>query len=148
MSVEDALKEAERRGLDLVEVAAQAQPPVCKIMDYGKYRYEQTRREREARQHSHQIKTKEVKLRPSTSEHDYQTKKNHVVDFLQHGHRVKLTCFFKGRENAHVDIGVELVNRFTSEVAEFGAVEVQAKKLGNTYSCMLGPVRSKVSKEG
>ena len=146
VTVDQALAEAARCGLDLVEVASQAQPPVCKIMDYGKYRYEQTKREREARHHSHQTRTKEVKFRPSISDHDYETKKSHAIEFLQHGHRVKVTCFYKGRENAHVEIGVALVNKFTSEVAEFGAVEVPAKRFGNTYSCMLGPVRSKAHK--
>jgi len=144
--IDQALAEAERRGLDLVEVAPQAQPPVCKIMNYGKYRYEQTKREREARHHSHQTRTKEIKFRPSISDHDYETKKNHAVEFLKYGHRVKVTCFFRGRENAHVELGVDLVNKFVNEVAEFGAVESPAKRLGNTYSCFLGPVKPKAHK--
>lgn len=112
-------------------------------MDYGKYRYEQTKREREARHHSHHIKTKEIKYRPNVGEHDFQYKLRHIIDFLQHGHRVKVTCYYRGREMAHQEIGQELIERVVQEVAEYGAVEVPAKKMGNTYSVTLGPVRSK-----
>lgn len=144
--VERALEEAARRDLDLVEVAPNAQPPVCKIMDYGKFRFEQTRREREARHHSHQVKTKEVKIRPSISDHDYTTKQGQTIAFLKEGHRVKLTCFFRGRENAHHEMGVALVNRFIGEVKEFGAVETPGKQFGNIYTTVLGPVKSKAHK--
>jgi translation initiation factor IF-3 len=144
--VERALEEAARRDLDLVEVAPNAQPPVCKIMDYGKFRFEQTKREREARHHSHQVKTKEVKIRPSISDHDYATKQGHAIEFLKEGHRVKLTCFFRGRENAHHELGVALVNRFIGEVKDFGAVETPGKQFGNIYTTVLGPVKSKSHK--
>jgi translation initiation factor IF-3 len=140
--VDQALEEAESRDLDLVEVAPQAQPPVCRIMDYGKYRYEQTKREREARHHSHQTKTKEVKFRPNISEHDYETKKRHVVEFLQEGDRVKVSCFYRGREAAHAELGVQLVERLIEEVAEFGAVEMPGKRVGPAYSTVLGPRKS------
>lgn len=146
--MERALQEAEQRGLDLVEVAPNANPPVCKIMDYGKYRYEQTKREREARQHSHQVRTKEIKFRPSISEHDYETKKNHVINFLQDGHRVKLTCYYRGRENAHQEMGVELLNRFVNEVSAYGAVEQGMKRMGSVYTVILGPLRGKGHKQG
>jgi len=144
--VERALEEAARRELDLVEVAPNAQPPVCKIMNYGKFRFEQTRRERDARHHSHQVKTKEVKIGPSISEHDYATKQEHALGFLKEGHRVKLTCFFRGRENAHHELGVALVNRFIGEVKEFGAVETPGKQFGNIFTAVLGPVKAKVIK--
>ena len=137
-----ALEEADKRNLDLVEVAPNVTPPVCRILDYGKYRFEQTKREREARHHSHKVKTKEIKLRPNIGEHDYEYKKNHVLEFLQHGDRVKVTCFYRGREMAHIEIGQELVRRLISEVEEFGAVESPPRKMGHTYSVVLGPVKS------
>lgn len=145
VSVDHALQEAEQRGLDLVEVAPTSSPPVCKIMDYGKYRYEQTKREREARHHSHQTRTKEVRFRPSISEHDYETKKNQVIEFLHEGHRVKVTCFHKGRENAHQEMGVELLNRFVTEIGPHGAVEQTMKRMGSAYTVMLGPLRGKAA---
>ena len=146
MPVDEALEEAARRELDLVEVAPQANPPVCRIMDYGKYRYEQTKREREARHHSHQTKTKEVKFRPNISEHDYETKKRHVIEFLDEGDRVKVSCFYRGREAAHAELGVELVNRLIAEVAEHGAVEMPGKRMGPAYSTVLGPLKSRSQK--
>ena len=137
-----ALEEAEKRELDLVEVAPKAKPPVCRILDYGKYRYEQTKREKEARHHSHKIKLKEIKFRPNIGKHDYEYKKKHVIEFLEHGDKVKVTCYYRGREMAHQEIGRELVNRLVSEVDEYGAVESQPKKMGNMYSVVLGPVKT------
>ena len=125
----------------MVEVAPGAKPPVCRILDFGKYRYEQTKREKEARHHSHKVKTKEIKLRPNIGTHDYDYKKNHVIDFLKHGDRVKVTCFYRGREMAHQEIGRELVNKMVDEVQEYGAVESPPKKMGNTFSVVLGPVK-------
>ena len=115
---------------------------MCRVLDYGKYRYEQTKREKEARHHSHKVKTKEIKFRPIIGEHDYNYKKNHVLDFLKHGDRVKVVCFYRGREMAHREIGQELINKLVSEVEEFGAVESPPKRMGNTYSVVLGPVKS------
>jgi translation initiation factor IF-3 len=143
LPVDQALEEAERRELDLVEVAPQATPPVCRIMDYGKYRYEQTKREREARHHSHQTRTKEVKFRPNISDNDYDTKKRRVVEFLDEGDRVKVSCFYRGREAAHAELGVQLVERLVREVAEHGAVEMQGRRMGPAYSTILGPLKSK-----
>jgi translation initiation factor IF-3 len=116
---------------------------VCRIMDYGKYRYEQTKREKEARQHSHHVKTKEIKFRPCIGEHDYNYKLNHVRDFLKEGHRVKVTCFYRGREMAHQELGRELIDKVIEDVSEYGAVEVDAKKMGNTYSVIIGPTKAK-----
>lgn len=143
VSIDKALDEAQKRNLDLVEVAPQAKPPVCRVMDYGKYRYEQTKREKEARQHSHHVKTKEIKFRPSIGQHDYDYKVKHVIDFLKDGHRVKVTCFYRGREMVHQELGRELVDKIIDEVSDYGAVEVDAKKLGNTYSVIIGPVKAK-----
>jgi len=134
---------ANDQDLDLVEVAANIKPPVCRILDYGKYRYEQTKRSKEAKHHSHKIKTKEIKFRPNVGEHDYEYKKNHVVKFLQHGDRVKVICFYRGRENAHKELGVELLNRLIKEVEEFGVIDIPPRKMGATYSVVLGPVKSK-----
>jgi len=146
MPVRAALLEAERRELDLVEVAPTAQPPVCRIMDYGKYRYEQTKREKEARHHSHQVKTKEVKLRPNIGDSDFSVKKRHVLEFLGEGDRVKIICFFRGRENMHEEIGINLVNRMIKEIEGFGAPEGRARKMGNTYSVYVGPTHAKPKK--
>jgi translation initiation factor IF-3 len=138
-----ALEESERRGLDLVEVAPNATPPVCRIMDYGKYRYEQTKREREARHHSHQVKTKEVKFRPSIGDHDFVYKKNHIIDFLKQGHRVKVTCFHRGREAAHQEIGQQKLRQLIDQLDGFGAIEMPLKKMGSSYSVVFGPKKAK-----
>jgi translation initiation factor IF-3 len=138
-----ALEEADRRGLDLVEVAPNAQPPVCRIMDYGKYRYEQTKREREARHHSHHVKTKEVKFRPSIGEHDFEYKRNHIIEFLQQGHRVKVTCFHRGREAAHQEIGQEKLKQLIEDMDEYGAIEMPLKRMGSSYSVIFGPKKAK-----
>lgn len=137
-----ANEEAEKRGLDLVEVAPTAKPPVCRIMDYGKYRYEQTKREREARQNSHQVKTKEVKFRPSIGDHDFEYKKRRIIEFLQQGCRVKVTCFHKGREAAHQNIGQEKLQMLVNQLEEYGAIEMALKRAGANYSIIFGPKKS------
>jgi translation initiation factor IF-3 len=111
MSPTDAIREAEERGLDLVEVASKAAPPVCRIMDYGKYRYQQSKRAKESRKHQHTITVKEIKYRPKIDSHDFQTKTNHVREFLQEGDKVKVTIMFRGRELAHPEFGRELLER-------------------------------------
>ena len=111
MRPEDALREAETRGLDLVEVAPMAQPPVCRLIDYGKYRYQQSKRAKEARKHQHTITIKEIKYRPKISDHDFEFKTNHVKEFLAEGNKVRLTIMFRGREVAHPEFGRELLGR-------------------------------------
>jgi translation initiation factor IF-3 len=111
MRPEDALREAETRGLDLVEVAPMAQPPVCRLIDYGKYRYQQSKRAKEARKHQHTITIKEIKYRPKISDHDFEFKTNHVKEFLAEGNKVRLTIMFRGREVAHPEFGRELLAR-------------------------------------
>ena len=143
MPTRQALTEAQRRELDLVEVAPNAAPPVCRIMDYGKYRYEQTKREKEARHHGHQVKTKEIKMRPNIGDGDFCTKRNHIIAFLEEGDRVKIICFFRGRENAHQEIGVQLLEKLLKEIAAHGAPEGMPRKMGNTYSVTVGPVHAK-----
>lgn len=111
MRPEDALREAETRGLDLVEVAPMAQPPVCRLIDYGKYRYQQSKRAKEARKHQHTITIKEIKYRPKISDHDFEFKTNHVKEFLAEGNKVRLTIMFRGREVAHPEFGRDLLAR-------------------------------------
>jgi translation initiation factor IF-3 len=111
MRPEDALREAEARGLDLVEVAPMAQPPVCRLIDFGKYRYQQSKRAKEARKNQHTIVIKEIKYRPKISDHDFDFKTNHVKEFLNEGNKVKITIMFRGREMAHPEFGTELLQR-------------------------------------
>jgi translation initiation factor IF-3 len=134
-----AIKIAEERGLDLVEVAATATPPVCRIMDYGKYLYQQNKKEHEARKHQKNITVKEVKFRPNTDEHDYEFKKNHAIRFLQGGDKVKASVFFRGREIVHQAIGRALLDRLVTELAEVGTVEARAKMEGPNLIAIFSP---------
>lgn len=118
MRPEDALRDAEAKGLDLVEVAPNAQPPVCRMIDYGKYKYQQSKRLKEARKHQHTITVKEIKYRPKISVHDFDFKTNHVKEFLTAGNKVKLTIMFRGREMAHPDFGRDLLGRVIEEVKD------------------------------
>ena len=122
-ATKDALVHAESKGLDLVEVAAQADPPVAKVMDYGKWRYEQEQRAKLARKHQSTINIKEIKLRPKIGVHDYETKKGHVVRFLNQRAKVKVTIMFRGRETSHPERGRDLLMRLAEDVKEIGAVE-------------------------
>lgn len=142
-----ALKLAEERGLDLVEVAPQVVPPVCRIMDYGKYRYEQTKREKESQKHQHSSKLKEIRLRPTIEEHDYTVKLNQAKEFLSKKHKVKLCLKFRGREIVYLDAGKKLLERFISELADFGAPESDPKTLGKMVLVTLGPVSKSVHKK-
>jgi translation initiation factor IF-3 len=118
MKPEEALKEAEAKGLDLVEVAPNANPPVCRYIDYGKFRYQQSKRLKEARKKQHVISLKEIKYRPKISDHDFDFKTNHVKEFLEAGNKVKLTIMFRGREMAHPEFGKEILQRVLDEVAD------------------------------
>jgi len=137
LTLDKAIELAEGRGLDLVEVAPTANPPVCKIMDYGKYKYQQHKRSQESRKHQKVIHIKEIKLRPKTEEHDFQFKKEHVKKFLREGNKVKVTVVFRGREMTHFEIGEELLIRLANEVAEEGAVEQPPKKEGRNMTLLL-----------
>jgi translation initiation factor IF-3 len=137
-----ALALAQQRGLDLVEVAPKANPPVCRIVDFGKYKYEQTKREREARKHQHATKLKEIKLRLNIDDHDYETKLNHMRGFLADGMKVKVSLFFRGRENAHPELGAKLMERVIVDVASSGKPEVTPRQIGRSMHMMIGPTRA------
>jgi translation initiation factor IF-3 len=139
MTPQQAIKVAEERGLDLVEVASTATPPVCRIMDYGKYLYQMNKKLHEAKKHQKNITVKEVKFRPNTDEHDYEFKKNHIVRFLKQGDKVKAAVFFRGREIVHQSIGRALLDRLVEELAEVGAVEARPKMEGPNLIAIFAP---------
>ncbi len=139
MRVEDALRLAYEADLDLVEVAPDARPPVCKIMDYGKFKYEAAQKQREARRNQQMTVIKEQKLRPKIDDHDYETKKGHVVRFLKDGSKVKVTIMFRGREQSRPELGFRLLQRLGNDVAEFGFIETSAKQDGRNMTMVLAP---------
>jgi len=135
----DAVKIARERGLDLVEVSPTANPPVCRIINYGKYLYQLSKRQHEARKHQRSIELKEVKFRPRTSEHDFQTKRNHIAQFLDAGNKVKATIMFRGREMAHRDLGWQMMQRLITELGEAVQVETRPKQEGPNLTAILAP---------
>ena len=139
MAVRDALRLAEERQLDLVEIAAAAKPPVCRIMDFGKYKYEQSKREKEARKKQKIISVKEVKLRPNIEDHDFEVKAKNAIRFLKDGDKVKATIIFRGREIVHTQLGQKLLKRLAEQVAEFSTVERQPKLEGKNMIMILAP---------
>ncbi len=146
MPTGQALARAQQQGIDLVEVAPNATPPVCRIVDFGKYKYEQEKRDREARKHQHANKLKEIKLRLNIDQHDYETKLKHVVEFLQEGMKVKLSLFFRGRENAHPEYGQQLMERVLVDLEGAGRAEVPPRAIGRSVQMMVGPARGGVKK--
>ncbi len=140
VSPERALELAENAGLDLVEISPNAEPPVCKIMDFGKYKYEQQKRESEARKKQKIIEIKEIKFRPGTDTHDYDVKMRNVFKFLENGDKVKITLRFRGREMAHLNLGRELLERVAEDVQEMGKVENMPKMEGRQMTMMIGPL--------
>jgi len=139
MPVQEALKLAEGKGLDLVEVAPQASPSVCRIMDYGKYRYEQRKRTKESKKKQKTMEVKEIKLRPKIEEHDYQVKLRQAQRFLKVGDKAKVTIMFRGREMAHLDIGKKLLDRLAGDVVDLGIVETAARMEGKSMGMILAP---------
>ncbi|KUK12269.1 translation initiation factor IF-3 [Moorellaceae bacterium AZ2] len=139
MPLREALRIAHEQGLDLVEVAPQARPPVCRIMDYGKYKYEQSKREREARKKQRIIDVKEVKLRPGIEEHDFQVKARNALRFLEDGDKVKVTIMFRGREISHPELGEKLCWRLADQVSELASVERPPKLEGRNMVMILAP---------
>jgi translation initiation factor IF-3 len=135
----EALDYAHDKDLDLVEVASQADPPVARIMDYGKYRYEQEQKAKLARKHQSQIHVKEIKLRPKIGIHDYQTKRGHVIRFLKQRAKVKVTIMFRGREQAHPERGRDLLMRLAEEVSDLGQIESPPLQDGRNMVMVLGP---------
>ena len=139
MSSAKALEIAESKNLDLVKIAPQAQPPVCKIMDYGKYRFEQAKREKEARKNQHIVDIKEVRLSLNIDTHDFNTKLNHTQKFIKSGDKVKVSIRFRGREMGHPEIGTDIMNKFAEACQEFANVEKPAKLEGRSMIMFLAP---------
>lgn len=144
MSPDDALRDAYERGLDLVEVAPNASPTVCRIMDYGKYKYQQSKRLKESRKHQHTIVVKEVKYRPKIDDHDFDYKTNHVREFLQEGNKVKVTITFRGREMAHPEFGQELLARIIEATKDLAQEQIDVSRLrieGRQMVVVLSPTK-------
>lgn len=143
MPIEEALRLAEEKNTDLVKIAPQAKPPVCKIMDYGKYRFEQAKREKEAKKNQRVIEIKEVRLSLNIDTHDFETKVGHAVKFLKSGNRVKVSIRFRGREMAHPENGLVTMSKFADACSEFGTVEKPAKLEGRSMLMFLAAKSSK-----
>jgi translation initiation factor IF-3 len=146
MKTQDALRYAQERDLDLVEVAPDAKPPVCRVLDYSKYKYEQAQKQKAARKHQQQINVREIKLRPKIAQHDYDTKKGHVIRFLNGKDKVKVTIMFRGREMAHPERGEQLLNRLAEELGDLAVIEQRPQQDGRNMVMMLAP--SKTAGEG
>ncbi len=142
MKTPDALLFAQERDLDLVEVAPDARPPVCRVLDYSKYKYEQAQKLKQARKHQQQITVREIKFRPKIAQHDYDTKKGHVERFLRHKDKVKVTIMFRGREVTHPERGVAILDRLAEELAELGVVEQRPLQEGRNMTMLLAPSKS------
>jgi translation initiation factor IF-3 len=139
MSVNEALQAAGDRGLDLVEVSPNSTPPVCRIMDYGKYKYQASKRAAEAKKKSARVDIKEVKMRPKTEEHDFQVKLKNALRFLEGGNKVKVTVMFRGREVTHPEFGFELMKRVAEEVGDAGQVEMAPRMAGRFMTMVIAP---------
>lgn len=141
--IKEALALAESANLDLVEISPNVDPPVCKIIDYGKFRYDQTKREKESKKSQHQIKLKEVKVKPNIDEHDFQTKVKQARAFFEKGHKVKIACFFRGREMAFPQLGEKVIERFCEQLADVAQVESSTKMMGRSMIAVLAPYSQK-----
>ena len=142
MKTPDALALAQERDLDLVEVAPEARPPVTRILDYSKYKYEQAQKVKQARKHQQQITVREIKFRPKIAEHDYDTKKHHVERFLRHKDKVKITIMFRGREVTHPERGTAILDRLAEELQELGIVEQRPMQEGRNMTMMMAPSKA------
>ena len=143
LSRDEALAYARERELDLVEVAPEARPPVCRVLDYSKYKYEQEQKQKQARKHQQNINIREIKFRPKIAQNDYETKKGHVERFLKHRDKVKITIMFRGREVTHPERGEMILNRLAEELAELAVVEQRPTQDGRNMTMMLGPTAAK-----
>jgi len=139
LTIEEALAAAEEKGLDLVEVAPTARPPVVKIMDYGKYKFEEAKAARAAKKKQHVIEIKEVKFRPGIDDHDFDFKTRHMREFLQQGNKVKVTMMFRGRQMARIDLGKAVLDRVAGVVADVGKIEFDARLEGRNMTMVLAP---------
>ena len=142
LDTNEALTLAEDRGLDLVEVAPTARPPVCKIMDYGKFKYEQAKKAKKAKQASHTVKVKTIQFRPKTDDHDYQFKKKHIITFLEAGNKVKINMRFRGREITHLDLALEFLRHLIKEIEEYGTPESQPQREGRMITFIIAPTKT------
>jgi len=142
MKTDEALRYAQQRDLDLVEVAPDARPPVCRVLDYSKYKYEQAQKQKAARKHQQQINVREIKFRPKIAEHDYATKKGHVERFLRHKDKVKVTIMFRGREVTHPERGVMILDRLADDLGDLAIVEQRPIQDGRNMTMMLGPSKA------
>jgi translation initiation factor IF-3 len=145
MKIADALSFAQERELDLVEVAPEARPPVCRVLDYSKYKYEQAQKLKQARKHQQQITVREIKFRPKIAQHDYDTKKGHVERFLRHKDKVKVTIMFRGREVTHPERGTAILDRLAEELTELGVVEQRPVQEGRNMTMLLAPSKAVLS---
>ncbi len=148
ITVQEALQAANAAGLDLVEIVATSSPPVCKIIDYGKFRYDQSKREKESKKSQHQTKVKEIKINPNISIHDRDVKVRHAREFLEKGNKVKFTCTFRGREIMHPEIGQKLLQGVLQDLEEVALVEANPKLMGKILSMVLSPAPNKKKKSG
>jgi translation initiation factor IF-3 len=142
LKTDEALAFAQERDLDLVEVAPEARPPVCRVLDYSKYKYEQAQKVKQARKHQQQITIREIKFRPKIAQHDYDTKKHHVERFLRHKDKVKVTIMFRGREVTHPERGVAILDRLAEELSELGVVEQRPLQEGRNMTMMMAPSKA------
>ena len=147
MRTQEALRYAQSRDLDLVEVAPDAKPPVCRVLDYSKYKYEQAQKAKQARKHQQQIVVREIKFRPKIAEQDYETKKRHVERFLRHKDKVKITIMFRGREVTHPERGEMILDRLAADLEELAVVEQRPQQDGRNMTMMLGPSKAVLSGE-
>lgn len=143
VTIQEAQDLANRAGLDLVEVVATSTPPVCKIIDYGKFRYDQTKKEKESKKAQHQVKVKEIKVKPNIDLHDFETKMRHAREFIEKGNKVKITCMFRGRELAHTDVGMKWVKRMCEDLADVALVEAPPKLMGRSMLAVIAPLPKK-----
>lgn len=139
LSIHDALAKADEAGLDLVEISAGSNPPVCKIMNFGKFRYDQTKREKESKKAQHQVKVKEIKIKPNIGDHDLATKMQHARDFLEKGNKVKVTCMFRGREMMHPELGEKIMRKLCDDLEDVSVAEAPLKFFGRLLTVVLAP---------
>ncbi|MBI2743430.1 MAG: translation initiation factor IF-3 [Chlamydiales bacterium] len=144
----EALMRAEEVGLDLVEISASSDPPVCKIIDFGKFRYQQTKKEKESKKSQHQVKVKEIKLKPNTDDHDIQVKLKHAREFIVKGNKVRIVCVFRGREMMHTEFGERAIQRMCEDLSDIAAPESPPKMMGRSLAVILAPgAKKKTHKE-
>ena len=143
IEITQALMQAQQDGLDLVEISPNAKPPVCKIIDYGKFRYQLTKKEKESKKAQHQAKLKEIKVKPNIDDHDLQFKIRHAREFIEKGNKVRVTCMFRGREMARTELGEKVTNKIIDELQDIAQTESPPKLMGRNLSLVLAPIGKK-----